>query len=251
MTQTKHMSSLGKLFLPAWVHERLQVERWHVHEFIRRHAMTHMSPGVKVLDAGSGREHEQYLRKELIATGATLHTCDFCAGPGVDFVADVSALPFEDASYDIILSTQVLEHVREPQRVVSEMARVLKPGGHLFLTTPQSSPLHNLPYNYFNFTNLGLRILFENAALKVDKEEPQGGHFTLLAYNLHWTMNFLRSKKLPWLIGRPLGLACQILFGFVFKVPLIWLDQFDANVLNTLGWNFAAQKPTRAQSSES
>ncbi|WP_395747329.1 class I SAM-dependent methyltransferase [Prosthecobacter sp.] len=236
------MASLGKTLLPARLHERLQVERWHVHEFIRRQAMPLMRRGMKVLDAGSGREPEQYLRQELLATGATLHTCDFCAGPGVDFVADVSALPFEDGSYDIVLSTQVLEHVREPQRVVAEMARVLKPGGHLFLTTPQSSPMHNLPYNFFNFTHLGLRLLFEKAGLSVKQAEPQGGHFTLLAYNLHWTMNLLRRKRMPWILGRPLILACQILFGFVLKAPLIWLDRFDTEVLNTLGWNLAAEK---------
>jgi SAM-dependent methyltransferase len=242
------MSSLGKLFLPARLHERLQVERWHVHEFIRNEAMPLMKPGVKVLDAGSGREQEQYLRQELLATGATLHTCDFCEGPGVDFVADVSALPFEDGSYDIVLSTQVLEHVRDPQRVVQEMARVLKPGGWLFLTTPQSSPLHNLPYNFFNFTNLGLRLLFENAGLSRAKEVPQGGHFTLLAYQLHWTMNLLRSKQLPWIIGKPLGIVCQLVFGFLLKLPLLWLDRFDTNVLNTLGWNLAATKPLTIES---
>jgi SAM-dependent methyltransferase len=236
------MPSLGQLFLPKSLHERLQVERWHVHEFIRREAMPLMKLGVKVLDAGSGRAQEQYLRQELLRTGATLHTCDFCEGPGVDFVADVSALPFADGTYDIVLSTQVLEHVRDPQRVIAEMARVLKPGGWLFLTTPQSSPLHNLPYNFFNFTNLGLRLLFENAGLNIGKEVPQGGHFTLLAYHLHWTMNLLRTKKLPWVIKKPLEVTCQLMFGFVFKVPLIWLDRFDTDVRSTQGWNLTATK---------
>lgn len=237
--------SLGSRLLPPRFHERLQVERWHVHEFIRKQAIPLMKSGMSVLDAGSGHEHEQYLRKELLATGATLHTCDFNPGPGVDFTADVSQLPFENSSYDIVLSTQVLEHVQDPAKVVSEMARVLKPGGRLFLTTPQSSPLHNLPWNYFNSTNLGLRLLFEKAGLTVLMEEPQGGHFTVLAYNLHWTANIWKQEPLPALIKKPLLLATQLLGGFLLKVPLIWLDRFDHNRLNTQGWNLAGQKPLK------
>lgn len=213
-----------------------------MHQFIRKVAMPLMKPGMSVLDAGSGHEHEQYLRKELLATGATLHTCDFNPGPGVDFTADVSALPFADASYDIVLSTQVLEHVQDPAKVVHEMARVLKPGGLLFLTTPQSSPLHNLPWNYFNSTNLGLRLLFEKAGLTVSKEEPQGGHFTVLAYNLHWTVNAVRTSTLPPIVRKPAELFCRIFFGFVFKIPLLWLDRFDQKRLNTQGWNLVGRK---------
>lgn len=236
------MSSLGSTFLPAKFHERLQIERYPVLHFIRERAMPLMKPGMKVLDAGSGREHEQLLRTELIATGATLHTCDFCAGPGVDFVADVSDLPFEEGSYEIVLSTQVLEHVKDPQKVVQEMARVLKPGGQLFLTTPQSSPLHNLPYNFFNFTNLGLRLLFENAGLEVTKEEPQGGYYILLAYQLNWFVREVKRSSLPSVLKLPLLMISRILFGFITKIPLIWLDRFDPEPLNTLGWNIQGTK---------
>lgn len=241
--------SLGSTLLPSRLHERLQVERWYVHEFIRKEAIPLMKPGMMVLDAGSGHEHEQYLRRELLATGATLHTCDFSPGPGVDFTADVSALPFDTGTYDIVLSTQVLEHVQDPKKVVSEMARVLKPGGHLFLTTPQSSPLHNLPWNYFNFTNLGLRLLFDAAGLQILKEQAQGGHFALLAYNLHWTIRFIQRSALPPLLKKPLEFIGRIVFGLVLKVPLLWLDQWDKEPLNTQGWNILGQKPPRDEHS--
>lgn len=237
------MPSLGKSILPAKFHERLQVERWHVHQFVRVEAMPLMKAGIRVLDAGSGRAQEQYLREELLATGATLETCDFCAGPGVDFVADVSNLPMADNTYDIVLSTQVLEHVMDPQKVIEEMTRVLKPGGWLFLTTPQSSPLHNLPWNFFNFTNLGLRLLFEKAGLEVVKEQPQGGHFTLLACNIHWTINLLCKSDLPRLVKKPLELLGRLFFGLILKSLLVWMDRFDKQRLNTQGWNIMARKP--------
>jgi SAM-dependent methyltransferase len=237
------MKSLGSLILPKKLHERLQVERWYVHEFIRREAIPLMEPGMKVLDAGSGKLPEQYLREEILSTGATLHTCDLNFGPGVDFEADVSDMAFEDGSYDIVLNTQVLEHVKDPGKVCKELARVLKPGGLLFLTTPQSSPLHNLPWNFFNFTNLGLGLLMDAAGLKVEKVQAQGGHFALLAFELHWTVREIRRSSRPAVLKKPLQLTAQALFGFVLKVPLLWLDRFDRDPLNTMGWNLMCRKP--------
>lgn len=237
------MNSLGSLLLPGSLHERMQVERWYVHEFIRSEAIPLMKPGMKVLDAGSGKLPEQYLRGEILATGATLHTCDLNFGPGVDFEADVSNLPFGDGTYDIVLNTQVLEHVRDPGKVCMELARVLRPGGLLFLTTPQSSPLHNLPWNFFNFTHLGLGILMDAAGLKMEKVQAQGGHFALLAFELHWTVREIRRSAMPAILKMPLQLAAQALFGFVLKVPLIWLDRFDRDPLNTMGWNLKCRKP--------
>lgn len=240
------MTSLGKILLPRHLHERLQVERYYVHEFIRSEALPKMSPGVKVLDAGSGRLEEQYLRSAILATGAHLQTCDLNFGPGVDFAADVSDMPFENDSFDLVLCTQVLEHVKDPQKVCNELARVVKPGGYVFLTTPQSSPLHNLPWNFFNFTNLGLRLLFDASGLTVMREQPQGGHFALLAFELHWTVREIRRSKLPPWLKVPLKLAAQFTFGFVTKGLLLWLDRFDREPLNTLGWNFVGIKQAAA-----
>ncbi len=65
-------------------------------------------------------------------------------------------LPFKDESFDSILCTQVLEHVRNPFRVMAEMSRVLRVGGHAAVTVPASWPLHEEPYDYFRYTKFGL-----------------------------------------------------------------------------------------------
>jgi ubiquinone/menaquinone biosynthesis C-methylase UbiE len=241
------MTSLGAKLLPGKLHERLQLDRWYVHEFIRHEALPHMGVGKTVLDAGSGKLAEQFLRAEILATGATLHTCDLNFGPGVDFEADVSDLPFEDGVYDIVLNTQVLEHVKDPGQVCKELARVLKPGGLLFLTTPQSSPLHNLPWNFFNFTHLGLKLLMDSAGLEVMRVRAQGGHFALLAFELHWTVFEIRRSALPKMVKYPIQLLAQMLFGLLLKVPLVYLDRFDKDPLNTLGWCVTGKKAVDPQ----
>jgi ubiquinone/menaquinone biosynthesis C-methylase UbiE len=60
--------------------------------------------------------------------------------------ADAQAMPFEDNSFDIVVSCETIEHVPDPRAAVREMFRVAKPGGTLYLTTP----------NYLNFTGLYL-----------------------------------------------------------------------------------------------
>jgi SAM-dependent methyltransferase len=241
--------SLGRLFLPENLRRRFELERFHVCEFVRREAIPALSAGMQVLDAGSGRLKEQVMRPELLATGATLHTLDYCEGPGVDFVGDVANLPFKDCSYDSVICTQVLEHVKSPPKTCSELVRVLKPGGMLYLTAPQSAPLHNLPWHFFNPTKIGIQTMLEELGMEVVKIKPQGGHFSQLATVLHYTVPVLQQSNLPKVVKFPAELAARFLFGFVAKLILIPLDALDTQCKNAGGWCFAARKPQLSPSS--
>lgn len=235
-------SSLGRRFLPAHWHERMQIDRFYISEFLRHHALPVLKPGMRLLDAGSGHLPEQVMRAELLKTGVSLRTNDFNAGPGVDDVMDVSAMTYSDASFDAVICTQVLEHVQSPPKTVAELTRVLKPGGHLFISAPQSAWLHNLPWHYFNPTRFGIELLLEQNGLQVEARTAQGGHFSLLATNLHYTVTMLQRSKLPALARLPLVLGSRFMFGLALKLFLLWLDRFDTDRRNTLGWCFHAQK---------
>src|SRR6185437_4412540 len=80
-----------------------------------------------------------------------------------DFVGGADSIRVADETFDAVLLTQVLEHVREPLRVVRELHRVLKRGGRLFLTAPLVWELHDLPHDFYRFTENGLRYLVEEA----------------------------------------------------------------------------------------
>ena len=235
--------SLGRLFLSSSLHERMQLDRYHICQFIRHHALPLLKPGMLVLDAGSGHLEEQLMRKELLATGATLHTMDMNPGPGVDFTGDVSAMEFASETYDAVICTQVMEHVQSPERTCAELTRVLKPGGHLFITAPQSAPLHNIPWHYFNPTKFGLQMLVEKNGLKILEIVAQGGHFSQLATDLHYTVPVIRQSSLPGIVKLPLEIAARFLFGFVAKLILIPLDRYDTEKRNASGWCFHTLKP--------
>jgi len=252
---SKSPASLGARFVPRRWHERLQVDRFPICDFVRRELLPCLGDGRKILDAGSGRLPEQYLRAEIMATGAQLTTLDLFAGEGVDVAGDVADLPFPAESFEAVLCTQVLEHVQDPQAVCRELYRVLKPGGVAVVTAPQSAWLHNLPYHYFHFTRIGLAQMLERSGFKVEKIEPQGGHFIILALHLHYTARVLHNhfqgrRVARWLVW-PVVFVWRLLFGFLFKGLAIGLDRLIPHEGNTQGWNVLATRPAnRHQAAE-
>lgn len=96
-----------------------------------------------------------------------------------DIVADAHSLPFEDETFDTIVCSEVLEHVADPYQVVSEIYRVLAPGGMVVLTTRFLFPVHDAPEDNWRFTHHGLLQLFSN--FTVIGQESDGGIFTAIA----------------------------------------------------------------------
>jgi SAM-dependent methyltransferase len=103
----------------------------------------------------------------------------------VDVTYDGKRLPFADASFDTVLSSQVLEHTPHPAELVKEMGRVLKPGGVLLLSAPFSFRLHEEPHDYFRYSPHGLRQLCDAAGLEVEQVEAQGGLWSLLGHKVN------------------------------------------------------------------
>ena len=79
-----------------------------------------------------------------------------------DIIGDAHNLPCGDNEFDVVLCTEVLEHLHSPHIAISEMRRVLKVGGMLILTTRFIYPIHDGPHDYFRFTKYGLRYLFRD-----------------------------------------------------------------------------------------
>lgn len=91
----------------------------------------------------------------------------------VDVVCDIKNLPFKDNTVDIVMNTAVLEHVPNPQAVVDEIYRVLKPGGIVYTAFPFMQGFHASPYDYTRVTEEGIKILHSN--FEVFKVKPFGG----------------------------------------------------------------------------
>ncbi|MBI5754797.1 methyltransferase domain-containing protein [Candidatus Peregrinibacteria bacterium] len=99
------------------------------------------------------------LSKNLKSLHPAISNLDLHLYPNVDIVADVTALPFPDNSIDMILFKNVLEHVPDPLRAMSEIYRVLKKGGYLYIKIPFLQPFHAVPDDFQRYTISGIQKL--------------------------------------------------------------------------------------------
>jgi SAM-dependent methyltransferase len=168
--------------------------RVYLHRFLAR-AGRAVQPGQLVLDAGSGRAPY----RDLFAH-ARYETADFMAVEGKryaeqDYVCDLAAIPVEDGRFDHVLLTQVLEHIPEPGRVLAELHRVLRPGGTLWLTAPLFYAEHERPYDFFRYTQFGLRHLLEGAGFEVWEIDWMEGYLGTLSYQARMLSRALPSTR--------------------------------------------------------
>ena len=113
--------------------------------------------GLRVLDIGCGAK--PYFPMFAPYAGEYVGI-DAVPGPSVDVLGTVEELPFPDSCFDVVLCTQVLEHVEEPARATAEIARVLRPDGVALLSTHGVFLYHPDPGDYWRWTGAGLERLF-------------------------------------------------------------------------------------------
>jgi len=112
--------------------------------------------GLRVLDAGCGdRPYE-----ELLAGAAEIVGFDVPGSPHADVHGSIDAIPVDDASFDVVVCLQVLEHVHDPAAAVRELRRVARPGGRVLLATHGVYPFHPNPDDLWRWTHQGLERLF-------------------------------------------------------------------------------------------
>jgi len=100
---------------------------------------------------------------------------DIQAGPGVDEICEASRLVerFGSEAFDIVVSTELLEHVQEWRSVVSNMKRVLRPGGALLMTTRSIGyPFHAAPFDFWRYEPDDLRIVFADFEIATLERDP-------------------------------------------------------------------------------
>jgi SAM-dependent methyltransferase len=145
-----------------------------------RYAQSYFAPGQEVLEIGPDAVPSTYQRivGDQVGrwTSADLHY-ETPSGSGRPFstdgiavdqvMDDESRLPFGDASFDVVISGQVLEHVRRIWLWFQEVARVCKPGGYVITICPVSWPYHEAPIDCWRIFPEGMRALCDDSGLEV------------------------------------------------------------------------------------
>ncbi|MFQ6100896.1 MAG: class I SAM-dependent methyltransferase [Anaerolineae bacterium] len=232
-------------YIPQWIKRRVEVNVYHLYDFVEK-AGASLTPEARVLDAGAGQgrfkpefSHTRYVGVDLAVGDAAW---DYS---GLDVISDLVRLPFDQGTFDAAVCAQVLEHVAEPLQVLREISRVLKPGGRLFLSAPQSWHQHQKPYDYYRYTSFGLHHLAEQAGLRIEFIQPMGGYFWFLSFQLqninHWVFpQGMRGRRWTW----PLRALFGLIFQLVVPLILFYLDPLDRIKDETLGYVCTAIKST-------
>jgi len=139
-----------------------------------------------LLDVGCG---QMPYREHILAQNPTITRyvgLDFATGKYAarqrpDLTWDGLAIPLADASVDCAMATEVLEHCPEPLAVLTEIRRVLTPGGNLFFTTPFLWPIHDAPHDHYRYTPYALQRLLVEAGFEDVRIEALGGWNAALA----------------------------------------------------------------------
>jgi SAM-dependent methyltransferase len=146
------------------------------HDPIASQVIRNHSDGL-VLDAGSGFKstvYEHVVNLEVVGY------------PSTDVLGVGEHLPFATGSFDAALSLNVLEHVRDPFRCATELARVVRPGGKLYASAPFLQPYHGYPHHYYNMTASGLENLFDT---KFRVEQLTTPESAMPIWGLSWFLN--------------------------------------------------------------
>ncbi len=158
-----------------------------------RRVAQQVPPAECVLDLGSGSapyadlfQHRRYVTADLIA--------------GADVRCDAGQLPFTSGAFDLVLCTELLEHVPDPDAVLQEICRVLTVSGNCVLTTPLTWGVHQ-DLDFHRWTEMGLRQLLGRHHLRVLSLAPRGGILLTLGSMLQmipWQLFGGAAERAAW-----------------------------------------------------
>lgn len=186
-----------------------------------------------MLDVGCGdKPYEQfftpYVSKYIGVEHVTTYANTNAGTRGrADVLYEGDRLPFDDASIDTVLCAQVLEHTPEPQKLLTEIARTMRPGAVAILSAPFSFRLHEEPHDYFRFSPHAWKTMCDAAGLEIERLIPHGGFWTLMAHK----MNSFLALRVVGIEGFAQSLGKHgheasaerrgIPWGFLFAAPVM------------------------------
>lgn len=152
-----------------------------------------------IIDFGCGQKPFSYLFQGRFFNGLYIGM-DVYQGKKVDVIYNGSDFPFANSSIDLIFSSSVFEHVENIEKILFEMARVLKDGGILLAVVPFTFPVHGSPFDYNRLTRYGWERLIRKICgdKNLLKIEPVDGRINCLVNMITAQVNSVLLDTMRW-----------------------------------------------------
>lgn len=132
----------------------------------KKYVVPLFKPGMRILEIGPAGFPSDYRR--AVSVELQWDTLDIYESPQLTYSnAAQYSYPIPDDQYDVVLSGQVMEHVKKIWIWIRELQRVCKPGGHVITITPVSWPYHEAPVDCWRIYPEGMRALLEDTSLRI------------------------------------------------------------------------------------
>lgn len=181
--------------------------------------------GKRILDAGAGEQpyrkyctHLNYTSQDFAqyipkVDTSGLHRDKFDYS-SIDIVSEITSIPVDDASFDVVLCSEVLEHLSDPQNAIKEFSRIIKPDGILLITVPVSSITHMAPYYFYNgFSRYFFEKFINKKEFDISELTYNGSYFEYLAQEI---------QRVPFVCKRysGFGFLLKVIY-YIFAIPLL------------------------------
>ena len=202
------LNRLRAAILGVHPHNTLFSFNWHnvrhINDFLRQQSKKlrentgSMAKNFVVADIGGGNSpYYEYFgpyASKYLSVDINISASDSDKRPIIFIEGTAEAIPLEDASVDLVLCNQVLEHVIDPAKSASEIWRILKPGGIFIGSVPHISPVHLEPYDFRRFTDLGVNQLLDNQGFQNITINENGGVFSTASFMI-WMDLILTNRR--------------------------------------------------------
>jgi len=227
---------------------------WGFNEYNRRQWVAEQAArlpaGTCVLDAGAGIG--QYRK---FFAHCDYKTQDFGREPAtigkyteLDYESDITGIPVSDATFDVVICTEVLEHVPYPIDALKEMARIVKPGGRILVTAPLASYLHQAPYHYYGgYTPYWYRRFLPETGFELESIDTNQGFFSLFgqeAQRYHELLRSPQAKRTAFPVRIQLRVLAFAMLPLKHLLPLFgnWLDRLNLETMATAGYHVVGRR---------
>jgi SAM-dependent methyltransferase len=184
-----------------------------------------------VLDVGCGKKPYAHLFDCEKYVGLEIDSSENRRNKKADLFYDGRHIPAEDNSFDWVISSQVLEHVFNPDEFLAEICRVLKNGGGLLITVPFMWDEHEQPYDYARYSSFGIKYLLEKQDFVIAEQRKTASGiravFQLInayLYKITLTKKSYVNLLLWFLLMSPFNILGEILYWFLPRNTGLYLD---------------------------